>query len=759
MPSELYSVIQSYDIIFCFLSVFEDLLEKARAEGVVTTKWSNFAVFGASGVGKTSLLDLLLMKPPEYLHNSTAAVREPEVCIADSDSEDSDSDETVDDNLETRVIIADESDKKCNWKIATVETMKSDLAKALRSHVQLPSNRPKIEELPDKESSDEELWESDESEDDDVLLSNAKAQKMTPFKKFTKLPVPSADTTKELVGLISTLGELEISDRLYEAHWIYAIDTGGQAAFLDIAPALLRYHSVNIVALKLIEKLTELANFYYSIAGRRVGMGEKRQVSTLNLVKSFIHSKSELKLPELEGIGNIQHEGKPAFLVIATHYDEYLKRLLECLPKGDEKRVQIEKLLQDWSDECPEQRKESDTKRTSNQIEETLEEKNAYLYDELNHYKDVIVDYNTTRKEVIFPVNTRSRKSKARELAKKIRQITSKSYITGEIPVRWFLFQLEMKSKIPPDSNMVSLDTCYEIGESVGMTRQEVEAALRYFHSLTVYLYFPSVLRKVIFIHPQPLFEKLSEIMAISFGDTSHGTMHDRGTVADLYQKGIFRRELFDTVSKGFVRDVFTADDFLNLMKHLLIITELLSKEGFFIPCVLQITDEPFEDVSENEVQPLFLKWKNAPIPHGLFPALMVHVLGCFSPPHFELSEDRCYRNKITLKCPKLGGTVKLIDQVEWLGIYYFGDHKNCSIIRRVIFDGISSIVAKFGWTDALADPLVVFQCTIPECPRRSSFHFCQLNEDRTQLTCEKSRVHMSVDNALCIPWYPSKGM
>ena len=100
---------------------------------------------------------------------------------------------------------------------------------------------------------------------------------------------------------------------------------------------------------------------------------------------------------------------------------------------------------------------------------------------------------------------------------------------------------------------MVSLDTCYKIGESVGMTRQEVEAALRYFHSLTVYLYFPSVLRRVIFIHPQPLFEKLSEIMAISFGDTSHGTMHDRGTGTDLYKKGIFRRELFDTISKGFV--------------------------------------------------------------------------------------------------------------------------------------------------------------------------------------------------------------
>ena len=668
------------------------------------------------------MLNLLLLNPPILQHDSTPAIKESEVCIVDNDSNVSDSESRVDDKFEASVMIANESDKMCMWKTATPDTMKSDLAKALRAHVQLPSNRPKIVELSDKESSDEELSESEEfseseeSENVDINPEPMQQSDTKPHKQVVKIDdkPPSAVTTKELVSLISTV---EKSAKLYEAHMIYAIDTGGQAAFLDIAPAILRYHSVNIVALNLTETLNALANFYYSICGKRVGSGENRRVSTLHLVKSFVHSKCELKLPPLERIEQIAI-GDPAFAVIGTHYDKYLKLL------------KYKKL-------------------------ETLKEKNQCLYRELEKYLDVVHSYKAEEDQLIFPVDTTSRGEDAKKIAKQIRMITTKSYIKGEIPVRWFLFQLEMKSKTS-DRNIVSLYECYQIGKSVGMTHEDVKAALRYFHSLTVYLYFPSILPKVIFIHPQPLFDKLSKVIAVSFG----GSEYDTRTITDLVKKGIFKRVLFEKISERFVENLFTADDFLKLMEHLLIIMKLPNNEGYFIPCVLQTIDEPLEDVPENEVEPLFLTWENAPIPHGLFPALIVHLLDCYSPPHFQLStKDTHFRNKITLKCPKLGGTMKLIDQVECLGIYYYGEHKNCSIVRRVIFDGISSIVDKFDWKDALACPKEVFQCKIPDCPARSSVHVCQLNEDRSQLTCLKSSKDISVDNSLRFEWFPAKGM
>ena len=45
-----------------FFTEFLQILEKARKEGFVSIKWTNFSMFGASGVGKTSLLNLLLRK-------------------------------------------------------------------------------------------------------------------------------------------------------------------------------------------------------------------------------------------------------------------------------------------------------------------------------------------------------------------------------------------------------------------------------------------------------------------------------------------------------------------------------------------------------------------------------------------------------------------------------------------------------------------------------------------------------------------------
>ena len=51
------------------------------------------------------------------------------------------------------------------------------------------------------------------------------------------------------------------------------------------------------------------------------------------------------------------------------------------------------------------------------------------------------------------------------------------------------------------------------------MEQKDVEAALMYYHDLTVFLYFPKVLPNVVFLHTQPLFNKLSELINISLAD------------------------------------------------------------------------------------------------------------------------------------------------------------------------------------------------------------------------------------------------
>ena len=528
------------------------------------------------------------------------------------------------------------------------------------------------------------------------------SQVMSKKKPSESLSTDPFTLNEELLQLIT---EIEKSDELYNTHMMYCIDLGGQAAFLDIAPALLRYHSLNMVVFRLDEKLDDAVNFFYAVHGRKLCQGEKRQMSTMQLTKSFFRCKSQLRPPLFEGV---QKYRKPHFIVIGTCYDEY-KRLEE-----------------------------------NKELKESLDEKNKNLHSELKNYEDVRYDY-IKGKDIIFPVNNMGRGRNEEEIAERIRRITGRSYIRAEVPARWFLFQLELKSKTK-DRRMISLDECLEIGKSVGMQRKEVLAALWYFHNLSIYLHFPAILSHVVFLDPQVLFDMLSRIIAVSYGDDRY----DDATIKSLKTKGIFKRELLDTIELD--EDVFPSADFIKLMEGLLIISQIPNEARYFIPCVLDIIDDPFEDCSD-AIEPLYLTWNDELIPNGLFTSLVVFLMGHVSPTQFKLVSD-VYRNKVVLRCQMLGGILHLLDQVKSLTIRYFGPSRNCFNIRRMIHQGIKSIVEKFGWTDSLGSTQEGFRCEIEGCTN-SSFHLCHLISKHEEiLCCDVSNVTCSADKTRHLSWF-----
>ena len=521
-------------------------------------------------------------------------------------------------------------------------------------------------------------------------------------KPHDSLSTNPSTLNEELLQLIT---EVKKSDELYNTHMMYGVDLGGQAAFLDIAPALLHYHSLNMVLFRLDEKLDDAANFFYSVHGRKVGDGEKRQMSTMQLTKSFFRCKSQLHPPLFEGV---QKHGRPHFIVIGTCYDEY-------------------ESLQD-----------------NNELKESLDEKNERLHSELKNYEDVRHDY-IKGKDIIFPVNNMGTGRNEEEIAERIRRITGRSYIRAEVPARWFFFQVELKSKTK-GRRMISLDECVEIGKSVGMQRKEVLAALWYFHNLSIYLHFPGILSHVVFLDPQVLFDMLSQIITVSYGDDRY----DDATIKSLKTKGIFKRELLDTME--FEEDVFSCDDFLKLMEGLLIISQIPNDTRYFIPCVLDIIDDPFED-SSDAIEPLYLTWDDELIPNGLFTSLVVFLIRHISPTQFQLVND-VYRNKVVVRCQHFGGVLHLLDEVKSLTIRYFGPSRNCFNIRRMIHQGIESIVHKFGWTDSLASTQERFRCKIEECTN-SSFHLSHLiSEHEEMLCCDVSNVKCSADKTRHLSWF-----
>ena len=673
-------------------------------------KWTSFSIFGASGVGKTSLLNLLLRKKPVLDHDSTPVVKSPAVClvreVANNDDEDegtssSDKSQESGDTAVTEfgrnIIIADGN---CYWVSADAEEVKIKFIQALKHCV-----RSKAE--PPSQLMEDQLHVKKRIPDIELVKPSQLTSISTPITK----PQHSISTYDEFLELLS---KVEKSDELYNAHMMYGLDSGGQAAFLDIAPALLRFNFLNMIVLRLDEKLDDKANFFFSVRGRRVGKGEKRQMSTLQLTKGFFQCKSQLRPPLLQGVENVQQQGKPNYIVVGTCYDKY-----EMLQQG-------------------------------NQLEESLDEKNHRLRSELKRYKDVRIDY-IEEKDVIFPIDTTSRKRHELYIAKRIRKIANQSYITAEVPARWFFFQLELKSK-SKSRRVISLRECLEIGKSIGMPESEVKAALWYFHNLTVFLYFADILPKVVFLDPQVLFDMLSQLIAVSYG----GDRYDVATIENLKYKGIFNRELLDIINLQ--EDGVSSDDFLKLMQGLLIISKIPPDTKYFIPCVLDTIDDPFENHPDENVEPLFLTWDDQLIPNGLFTALVVFLLELDSSTKFKLGSD-IYRNKVVLRCQDFGGTMHLLDQVEWVAIRYFGPADNCCSVRRIVRNGIKSVVRRFGWVESLSLAQEMFQCKIAKCTK-PSFHLCEVDKTKAKLICSESDTTRKADTCTYrhLSWFDSSG-
>ena len=187
----------------------------------------------------------------------------------------------------------------------------------------------------------------------------------------------------------------------------------------------------------------------------------------------------------------------------------------------------------------------------------------------------------------------------------------------------------------------MSKSKCKDIGKSLEKKADNIEAALMYYHDLTVFLYFPDILPDVVFLHPQPLFTFLTDLITISFAEMIdlfkvHGIEGSRFIIKpsvyrELKDEGCFTRDLLSlSLFNGFSDD-FTAGNFLHSMTSLLIMVYLHKEEKYFIPSVLPtIPSTNYNSIPpafKQHVNPLILSWDMKPFPQGIFPALVVNLL------------------------------------------------------------------------------------------------------------------------------------
>ena len=240
-------------------------------EGYVTVKPVKVLVVGSAGVGKTSLIKLLLDQDPPGERNSTGCLERSIRVI--------------------RVLRERGKDQEKKWNELPQEELDEMIAEAVpvlvknlnkRNEKTKPTTASSHGEDPNKEersAEDDDTRESHEegdgNEGQDVTMPHAVTKDVinTVKEKFTKL-----------------VSSVKSSERLLNMELIYLTDTGGQQEYWDLAPIFTRDTTATLFVHRLCDKLddTPLNDVYER--GERVGPSQKARITTAQAFKTMLQN-------------------------------------------------------------------------------------------------------------------------------------------------------------------------------------------------------------------------------------------------------------------------------------------------------------------------------------------------------------------------------------------------------------------------------------------------------------------------------------
>ena len=387
--------------------------------------------------------------------------------------------------------------------------------------------------------------------------------------------------------LANVLAKHKKSKNRHKATWINVLDSGGQPQFADVSRAFIRGNTINIICTKLTESLFEKPQFCYSLNGKLLNQPSELQMNNLQLIEHFVRSIVSSKNAIVVKV----KKSLPFFMIIGTCYDKI--------------------------------------KRGKRELYEPIEFKNEQLLSTLSEFHDHFIFPNDDPKKLIFPVDNLcwwNRKKISSSLRQHIMSYQKEIAIAAPIPVRWYMFELRLKEEASQeDHGIISLESCCGIGVSLGMDENDVKKSLSHLHTMALFLYFPIVLRNVIFTNPQYLLDMLSALIRVSFVDSLEDILLKGKSIALDTQRafrefGVFEESLLDSVCLPFVCSVFTKHGFLMLLRYLHIITPLSTTDGvkrYFMPVVLPPQQANEKDIVlfQRKCDPMIITFRSKVVP------------------------------------------------------------------------------------------------------------------------------------------------
>ena len=668
-------------------------------------------LFGLAGNGKTSALAVLLGLSPPDIRCSTPLMRRPITVIFMS------------------------VNKKMEWKERTPEQVRDIIAEVIRSRDPRQQAVVQIDASPaspDQQPSPTTASQSPQPTPEKTSSSTSQAAaKTTPSseKKPTDRGQPEVggdlasllQSTEVDEGFVSLINSAPPStEPILRVKQVVMVDSGGQLELLETLPVFLNGASKFAYVFKANESLDKRAMIRYFKDGKLVWEYEAPQTNEA-IMKQCIRTMRSL---------NFKNPDIPSakMLFLATHRDMVpagkLPGVLESLHK------RLRKIL-------------------------------------LPQFKEQLIYCNEEGEDFIFTMNAAQPDDEDRECGQAIRECLSKSEGREpvKVPLRWYsLYHRLLEVMNGLGKKVLPREQCWQVAESMDIDDESCEEALNFFNGLNVLFYYPTILPNLVFIDPQILLDKVSEVV-----DECHCMRQGKKLEPMVGEKLKFRN--YGQVTEKFLSKfkthyeppLFTPKELITLMKGLLVLADM-SEDTYFMPCLLRVvTSEVVRKHQVSGEKALAIHFpKSGPLmgmycstvayllsPNNTYPSAWEVVLNDMGNP------DCLNRNVIKFSIPQKAGSISLIDHFTHFEIHVCTHPKKeaelWKLAHDAIFAGMKKAGKTIGYTNNTPVPAIICP-THSATPHPATPHPATV--DGTVWTCsETTEVFGDVPPENTIPW------
>ena len=296
------------------------------------------------------------------------------------------------------------------------------------------------------------------------------------------------------------------------------------------------------------------------------------------------------------------------------------------------------------------------------------------------------------------------------------------------------------------------------------LSEATLDAALDHLASFGVIHYYPHLLPDVVFVDPQFLLDKISELVKFHYKlrHGQHTYTATGGEWREFRNEGCITLKLLDHFKKNYTK-FFTPADFLKLMNDRLIVTQFISSNKYFMPCLLRTMESQEINqhrVTASGVAPLAVHFSCGWVPHGVFCSLVAFLRSSHNTSPWMLSlspEDNTKPLCLTRNCIKFQlpegapGSLTLIDAFSYFEVYVEARHDVCISLCPSIWQTLTEGIQKAAET--LKYPKLVpkqaFICEHKNCTRQHlalpadavDYWKCELNPDMSGPLTDEHKV------------------